>query len=563
MASAAHSEVPRWPLQWWIEDGLILLATGAMAAVLALDRIPLGLLGEWVWNRAPGWPAPTQFVIPVAALIAYALFVNGGYRVLRRRSGGWAWILLPLLLAAGAAFQFACVQLPPPGFGPERWPLSLYQPAASGYFTVARQIDAIGAYWQHERSPLEPIRSSRAAQESQEPSWVRPKPPRKPQDPLLAFLAHYHEWIADQDSFHIGTHPPGLILLYWTIRKASSDNPPAARWLLDHSPQRILDGLAVIAASAPLPPAEQAAMVAVIGLTWLLSLLTLLPLYALIRCGAPPATAWLGAALWPTVGAVLVFLPVSDCLYPVLAVLVLLLVQWALAIRLALPAVLAGMVWCLAMAFSVAFLAVLPIALGAATLALADPKPISITRWLITLVAFAAGWALPTEWAWYQLQLNLPVTWGLNLAKHAGFYRFMPRSTGTWLWLNLVEFAVVIGPTVAVLALASFWEQRRRRARPPRPARDGGDRAPAWSRLDVVCCLWLFTVLLLDASGRNRSEVARLWLFLMPLACAAAARAADPRPVPAPRLFLWIGCQAMVTFLLVVRVEPLLPVPLR
>ena len=53
-----------------------------------------------------------------------------------------------------------------------RWAAANYLPGSAGYFKVARQ--------QAVRDP-----------------WK--------------FLADYPQWIRDQDSLHIGTHPPGLI----------------------------------------------------------------------------------------------------------------------------------------------------------------------------------------------------------------------------------------------------------------------------------------------------------------------------------------------------------------
>ena len=39
------------------------------------------------------------------------------------------------------------------------------------------------------------------------------------------FLAEYSDWIQNQDSLHIGTHPPGLIAVHGFLLRAMERNP--------------------------------------------------------------------------------------------------------------------------------------------------------------------------------------------------------------------------------------------------------------------------------------------------------------------------------------------------
>jgi hypothetical protein len=129
---------------------------------------------------------------------------------------------------------------------------------------------------------------------------------------------------------------------------------------------------------------------------------------------------------------------------------------------------------------------------------------------MITLLALAAGVALPCEILYDSLDLNLIEVWRINLAKHAGFYEAMPRSYLPWIEIDPMEFAVVSGPGLFLLAMIHVI------------ARGGKRNAPAVDRILVV---WLILLIMLDLSGRNRSEVARLWLFLVPMVMVGAGRA--------------------------------------
>ena len=102
-----------------------------------------------------------------------------------------------------------------------------------------------------------------------------------------------------------------------------------------------------------------------------------------------------------------------------------------------------------------------------------------------------------------QFDLNFSAVFTINLEKHRGFYDHFPRSYWPWVGVNLIEFAVTIGVARRPASPLAFgaanrrpvlaWRSRRRSLRP---------------RL----------------TGKNLSEAARLWLFLTPLAAAAARR---------------------------------------
>jgi len=91
---------------------------------------------------------------------------------------------------------------------------------------------------------------------------------------------------------------------------------------------------------------------------------------------------------------------------------------------------------------------------------------------------------------------------------HEAFYLYYPRTYWKWLLYNPVEFLLFTGGPLFAAVLATLWR------RPPSPAAGASSRAQAaWCLIAAA-----FAVLvLLDISGKNSSEINRLWVFFMPL----------------------------------------------
>jgi hypothetical protein len=157
---------------------------------------------------------------------------------------------------------------------------------------------------------------------------------------------------------------------------------------------------------------------------------------------------------------------------------------------------------------------------------------------ILPIVGFVCGFGVFLGWMYFAYRLPLVEVWWTNLQKHRGFYDHMPRSYWVWIALNALEFAVVCGvPTV----LAAFALGRKP---PGLPLATGV----------------LGTLLVLNLTGKNLSEVARLWLFAAPLVCAAAGRSADEKNLPARLACGLLLMQILLAIFLVSGSEPLLPV---
>jgi len=461
----------------------LVTASAATGGVLWLTEWPLGIPGEWTWERI-AHPAATRFD-SVLGIIQAGLAIGSlgmvawfGSRLFARRRDRdkrsrliRAACLLSLVASGFLGTQLLQQSLPS-GYGIGRAPWVLYYPGSSGYYYEARQVTS-----------------------------------------LEDFRERYLEMLDDPDpgrrTLHLGTHPPGLFLAHLAIREACRRSPAIKQAMLSWQPRRVREAQATIReAGRPIPAIDTAALWLAALMTQLAAVATAIPIYRLVRVDHSPETAWRAASMWLLVPAIAIFLPKSDCLYPLLATTSLWL--WWSTIRRGgwWRATLAGGLAWIGLCLSLAFLPILVLAAGLAWWMNWRGR-FPRGRFTIWAVASLAGLALPTLACWLTLDLNLVTIWWSNLDNHAAFYDQPqhPRSYLPWLGLNVLELAVAVGIPLAGLAVAGL----AMRIRGDQPEIAG----PAWTCLAVWGLLWL--------SGKNMGEAARLWLFLMPWACWLAA----------------------------------------
>lgn len=115
------------------------------------------------------------------------------------------------------------------------------------------------------------------------------------------------------------------------------------------------------------------------------------------------------------------------------------------------------------------------------------------------------------------------ILWGYNsfaallacYRNHAAFYEHFDRTYWKWALFNLFEFALFFGAPLSATAAAAVGELRPRAV---------GRRRAAFLAAAAVGVL-----LLLDIWGKNLGEVARLWVFFMPIAAIGALAALEER----------------------------------
>ena len=159
--------------------GFTLVAAGSLA-VLWLSNLPLGVPGEWEWDRIPVVRGESLAVVLgwlLAGLVGgpYIALTLIGARRLRARPrwqvAGW----LGGLTVGGFAWLWAVQDSPAdPASGMAKTGWVLYNHGTEGYFEQARYV-------------------------------MRDVP---------SYLAGYEQVMAQGDVLHLGTHPPGLMLFH-------------------------------------------------------------------------------------------------------------------------------------------------------------------------------------------------------------------------------------------------------------------------------------------------------------------------------------------------------------
>lgn len=458
----------RWRLS------LILTVQAVVVVVLAVGvrtgLIPVGVRGEWRWVRLDDsvrllWES---LALAAAGVAAYAAFVATGLRTASRWRSRWSeagWVAG--LWAAAVAVQVAVPIGAPYGYGLTKWAFVNYLPGSTGYFRIARD-QAVNDPWR--------------------------------------FLARYPEWIRSQDALHIGTHPPGLIVAQCVLLGTMERNPALAGFLNEYMPRSVTDGFRSL--DAPVPPPERAALYATALLTLFACAGTVVPLYILARAAIPAPSAWIAAALWPLAPTANLFQPDADTTYPLLSAMAWALTVWAarhqrgtsgLSMTSLGMAAIAGLMMAFGLMFTLAFL---PVSLIAG-LVIASDRAVRPPVRAALLAAIGVGTLAIVVPGWIVTRANPFVVWSWNLHHHARFYQEFPRSYSLWLWVNPIELAIAIGLPTVIWSFVGLTAPRS----VPR----------------IVWCT-ILTLVLVDLTGRNMGEVARLWMLFIPPFLIAAAR---------------------------------------
>ena len=470
----------------------LLPAAGAVLTVVFLiaTDIPLGIPGEWTWNRqAHGHFIEHGFfmLIPLAAGFALLEFSSLGTRRLGasvRRFEVLTWLVLLAVLT------FVWLSVVQTAAAPAHWQLKpnwvLYDPGSSGYFlTAQREITGISS-----------------------------------------FLAGYEQRVAEGDVLHLGTHPPGLFLFHHSMLELCKSSTALTDVVLSTQPSMYADAFTTVErevslAGDALTEAERAALWLAALLTQFIAALTVVPIYVLARQTHDRSTAWRIATLWPFVPALAVFLPRSDALLPLFGTAM--LASWLAASGhgmrrqpAGMPLTfcvfaggLSGLCFWLGMMTS---LAVLPVALLCFVLTAGDictrvrqDGRSKTVKWNL-IAAFCGGvlvFLLATAALYIIHDLNMFNVWMCNIRKHAGFYEEFERTWWKWSLVNPVELSFAVGlPVAFVVGMGAIRTLRERAGMAPEHV------------LQVLSVLGVWG--LLHISGKNLGEAARLWLFVIP-----------------------------------------------
>ena len=350
-------------------------------------------------------------------------------------------------------------------------------------------------------------------------------------------LARYEDLMRQGDVLHTGTHPPGLFLAFHGLIAACNSSPGLCAVLDATQPASFREATDVIAANSlrravprQLLPADRQVLWLATLLVMLSASLTVVPLYGLLCRTCSIQAAWVGAALWPAMPAMAIFIPKSDTMFPLIGLTILWCWLTAWNQRSLVMAFFAGFVSWVGLLCSLAFLPVLLVAalmtLGktwmfrmedcrdSGTESTGSHQSVSVAslRWKC-ICAAGFGFIVPSFCLWQAANVNMFNVWLLNYRNHAGFYEQYSRTYWKWLLFNPLELAFAAGWPVTALAIAACWSvicQRSQR----------GDLTKAKPQVasDVITVVVSIVSVwgLLWLTGKNSGEAARLWILFLP-----------------------------------------------
>ena len=309
---------------------------------------------------------------------------------------------------------------------------------------------------------------------------------------------------------HVSTHPPGPVVFYYVLLHAWELVPEQAT-AFDHFMETVLphakESRVVLEDTLfkeQIPATYLATIYSSIVILWLLVALAVPPLYFWSRAVFGPMTAIATVGLYALTPSLLLFNPMTDQV--VVPVAVAMLASFHIGMKRRSPAMLslAGILTWFGLQYSLSLLVILFLfAIYIGLESYADGL------WLerLRLLGYSGAAFIAMIVVLLPFHYNALRVWQVSLTKAVGgeTRQYLP-----WVVLNPVDFALFVGLPAAVFFVRGVGEAIQDRAR------------GAASRLTVALVITLIT---LNFSGVNRGEVARLWMFLMPMAAAVAAHA--------------------------------------
>ena len=466
---------------------LILAATVLVLSAILLvgirtNILPLGIKGEWQWRYIEEPLSLREAAIPLAlvALLLFLLIIfMRGYE---KRSKKEEALFLAVLFILSLAFQFCLTSLVTDGL--QKLPAVIYFPFISGYFTQAdTEVEDLGQ-----------------------------------------FLADYDVYIARLPEGHLGAHPPGLAVYYWSLINLYEKSPTLARGvvsLVGERFDRIFQEIERASGQAQIGTPQRAAIWTAICLAALALASTPILLYLLVRRIADKKTAALAASFTLLIPSQFLFFPRSDILFPAIAITIFLLTLEALR-RKSLPWGFSAGVVCflgamLRLSFFVVSALIVFYFLFQLLSAFGEGKAAGwrlFRCWVKPAIGILAGFFLFIIILRFATGFSAFKVWKICYLRQSPLTSGIPRTWWKWTLYSPFEFAAFLGIPISALFLHRLVFQAKKSIRPS-----------AWRPDRAFLLSFVVTILLLYFSGKTLSEVGRLWIFLMPFATIPAAGA--------------------------------------
>ena len=482
----------------------IVLVSLMWAAALALNWAPQ-LRGSYGWRWHYGVPRDLWRLAPL--VLALSMYVIGGWWLAQRRraAGLLAWTIVGSVALTTA---------------------SLYANASPSFKLLAVTVSGVSGGWHYAATQI---------------------------TDLSATLRNWPHFMQQSTRFstHMGISPPGLVAIYSIANQILEQSTAAANAL--GRPLRALqchNFHLMDYSNAQLASAWLGMLMPV----W--SSLTVLPLYWMGRHLFDEQMARWGILWWPLVPGFLMFAPLPNTFFPLLAVTVFILLikglrrgqaGWVFAAG----ALMSGMTF-----ISFAFLPLILMAglfvwgiwIAKTSLFVSSPVAHLAWRWPF-LVGLWFGLGLSVVWVIFYLASGVP-PWAILLEATTA-HTALNRPYWPWLFLHAYDYGMFSGWPLAALAGLGVWRAAAKLCA-KQPLSDG----------EMLILAASAALLILDLSGALRGETGRILLFLTPFFLLAVAYALNAGASADARQSGWVLVvgQAviivvMVAFLRVIETE--------
>ena len=302
------------------------------------------------------------------------------------------------------------------------------------------------------------------------------------------------------ESEHVRTHPPGLIIANWLTIQAFSKMPEVSQWVATQiTPLRCADHWLLNQ-----PPKVTAALGFWAYFPLVLAASTVFPAWLLSRRLGNGTATLLGTTLVATLPAILLFAPLPDQMFALLATITFAALVEGVLRRSPYWLALAGLTLSLNSFLSLGNAMLLLAAIIFLGLVFGISRTTNPKKTLALILAFLGGTL--SLWVIYWIGWGVE-PWSVATTGLEQHYQLVTsrRSYSLWLGRNLLDLLLFAGPIVIAGFLGAvgngIFNLRRRRL-----------------AITDALALGLATMILaLSISGSTRGEVGRLWLFFMPL----------------------------------------------
>ncbi|HWB10620.1 MAG TPA: hypothetical protein VG826_15425 [Pirellulales bacterium] len=299
---------------------------------------------------------------------------------------------------------------------------------------------------------------------------------------------------------HLTTNPVGWVVVHRALLSFYEAWPAMARAAFGYELAEMTQGYEDLV-GVRLPYADRASLMTIAYGSRLVGWMVGLPVAWLVWMRAGRNAALAAAAASYLIPASIMFAPRSDTAYPTVAALILALSYYAVR-RASWPAAAAaGALVAGGTMFSLCFSVVGVMAAVMVSLEFFERRHVDIKA----VVAASAGLALvlliPLAFGYEPFR-----TWWMNLESNE---KIIGDRSRWWAIANPIEMAVAMGLPVAIFLAFRVAADIRER------------------RLDSLLIGWLAALSLLDLSGASLGEVARLWIFAMPIGVALGVERLD------------------------------------